>query len=92
MSIRESRKKMLIHATFADSTTMLFRLNEKVWTCTWMSDDGEHFSGVQHDFAEDLIKVGVHVVARDARRLCCGETNAKIIRVRKVSWPVTAKN
>lgn len=92
MSIRESRKKMLIHATFADGTTMLFRLNEKVWTCTWMSDDGEYFSGDKHGFAENLIKRDVHVVRRDGHRLCCGETNAKIVRVRKVSWPVTAKN
>jgi hypothetical protein len=34
----------------------------------------------------------VHVVRRDGHRLCCGETNAKIVRVRKVSWPVTTKS
>jgi len=73
-----------MHATFADGTTMLFHPWEKVWTCTWMSDDGEYFDGDDHGFAIDLIKRGKHVVARDGYGLKAGETNAKIVRVIRV--------
>ena len=75
----------MIHATFADGTTMLFQPYERVWTCTWMSDDGEYFDGDQHDFARVSIKPGVHVVARDGYGLKAGETNAKIIQVKEVA-------
>ena len=75
----------MIHATFADGSTMLFAPYEKVWTCTWLSDDGEYFDGDQHGFACDLIEPGAHVVARDGYGLKAGETNAKIIRVRKIN-------
>jgi len=74
----------LIHATFADGTTMLFLPYEKVWTCTWMSDDGEYFDGDRHDFAKYLIKPDVHVVARDGYGLKTGETNAKIVAVKEI--------
>jgi hypothetical protein len=72
---------ILIHATFADGTVMLFLPYEKVWTCKWISDNGEYFDGDQHDFAKHLIKPGVHVVARDGYGLKAGETLEKIVRV-----------
>ena len=50
----------MIHATFADGTTMLFNPNEEVWVC----DDviaGEYISGEREGFATNFIKPGVHV-------------------------------
>jgi hypothetical protein len=68
----------LIHATFKDGTTMLFRPNEWVWVADWW--DNEYFSGDKRGRACMVIKPGVYVVEKFGER--CSET--KIVRVRRV--------
>jgi hypothetical protein len=72
----KSKTKTLIHATFADGTTMLFSPREKVWVCDWMDESGEYFSGEKHGFAEDLIKPKYHVIDPDGYGPKVGLTNA----------------
>ena len=76
----------MIHVTFADGTTMLFHANQKVWVCSWMSDNGEYFSGEAHIRAGEL-EPELYVIAMDQYGPMKAETTAKITGIQRRSSP-----
>ena len=59
-----SIKQQLIHVTFFDGSTALFRKYETITCCAWLSDDGKYFDSPIEGQAVDVLESGRYVLQR----------------------------
>ena len=71
----------MIHATFADGTTMLFQPDEQVWVCDEVLSG--YIAGERSGCASQVIQPGVHVLDRVTEDGATG-SETKIIGVRNL--------
>lgn len=55
--------KLMLHVTFRNGQTMLFRPWEKVWVCDWIEND--YVAGERRGRASDVIKPGFYIIEHD---------------------------